>query len=89
MGFFTLELARLVGASGRVVAVDPQPRMIAGLRRRARRAELLDRIDARVFPPTSDCILTVPQGLDQNNAASVPLVSEIVARGPNDAYRFL
>ena len=28
MGFFTLELARLVGPSGRVVAVDIQPRML-------------------------------------------------------------
>lgn len=40
MGFFTLELARLVGPSGRVVAVDIQPRMLAGLRRRAARAGL-------------------------------------------------
>ena len=27
MGFFTLELARLVGPRGRVVAIDVQPRM--------------------------------------------------------------
>jgi tRNA A58 N-methylase Trm61 len=33
MCFFTLELARRVGPSGRVVAVDVQPRMIAGLKR--------------------------------------------------------
>jgi SAM-dependent methyltransferase len=48
MGFFTLELARLVGASGRVVAVDVQPRMIDGLKRRAARAGLLERVDARL-----------------------------------------
>lgn len=48
MGFFTLEIARLVGLSGRVVAVDVQPRMIEGLKRRAGAAGLLDRIDARV-----------------------------------------
>jgi SAM-dependent methyltransferase len=53
MGFFTLELARLVGPSGRVVAIDVQPQMIAGLRRRAGRAGLLDRIDARVAPATT------------------------------------
>ena len=53
MGFFTLELARLVGPSGRVVAVDVQPQMIAGLRRRAARAGLLDRIEARVAPATT------------------------------------
>ena len=47
MGFFTLELARLVGPSGRVVAPEIQPRMIAGLKRRAARAELADRVEAR------------------------------------------
>ena len=48
MGFFTLDLARMVGSSGRVVAVDLQERMLAGLRRRAARAGLMDRIDARL-----------------------------------------
>lgn len=48
MGFFTLELARLVGPAGKVVAVDIQERMLAGLRRRAVRAGLADRIEARL-----------------------------------------
>ncbi len=48
MGFFTLELARRVGPTGRVVAVDLQPRMLAGLRRRAERAGLGDRVTARL-----------------------------------------
>ncbi len=47
MGFFTLELARLVGPAGKVVAVDVQERMLAGLRRRATRAGLLARIELR------------------------------------------
>ena len=47
MGFFTLELARLVGPAGRVVAVDLQEKMLSVLRRRARRAGLADRIDTR------------------------------------------
>ena len=51
MGFFTLDIARLVGPTGRVVAIDVQPRMIRGLQRRARRAGLLERIDARLVPP--------------------------------------
>jgi ubiquinone/menaquinone biosynthesis C-methylase UbiE len=42
-----VELARLAGPSGRVIAVDIQPQMIAGLRRR---------IDARVVPSTSMCL---------------------------------
>ena len=48
MGFFTLDLARLVGPSGRVVAVDIEPRMISRLKRRAARAGLLERLDARI-----------------------------------------
>jgi SAM-dependent methyltransferase len=48
MGFFTIPLARLVGASGRIIAVDLQPKMIEGLKRRAANADVLDRIDARV-----------------------------------------
>jgi ubiquinone/menaquinone biosynthesis C-methylase UbiE len=53
MGFFTLELARLVGPAGRVVAVDIQPRMIASLKRRLSRAGLLERVDARLAPADS------------------------------------
>jgi SAM-dependent methyltransferase len=53
MGFFTLALARLVGPSGRVVAVDVQPKMIERLKRRAAKAGLLDRVDARVAPAES------------------------------------
>ena len=48
MGFFTLDLARLVGPTGRVVAVDVQPKMLETLRRRAVRAGLSDRLDLRV-----------------------------------------
>lgn len=48
MGFFTLELARMVGAAGRVVAVDIQPKMISRLKRRLAKAGLLERVDARL-----------------------------------------
>jgi len=41
MGFFTIPPARLVGASGRVVAVDLQRKMIAGLKLRAAKAGAL------------------------------------------------
>ena len=53
MGFFTLELARLVGPSGRVVAVDLQPRMLESLRRRAGRAGLMERVETRLAAPDS------------------------------------
>jgi SAM-dependent methyltransferase len=48
MGFFTLDLARLVGPSGRVVAVDIQPRMLDSLGRRAAKAGLGDRVTTRL-----------------------------------------
>ncbi len=48
MGFFTLELARLVGPRGRVIAVDVQERMLAVLRRRAERAGVSAQVETRV-----------------------------------------
>jgi SAM-dependent methyltransferase len=53
MGFFTLDLARLAGAAGRVIAVDIQPRMLDRLRRRAAQAGLLGRLDVRLAEPGS------------------------------------
>ncbi len=53
MGFFTLPLARRVGAGGRVVAVDVQPKMLASLRRRLAKAGLLERADLRLAEPES------------------------------------
>jgi SAM-dependent methyltransferase len=51
MGFFTLELARLVGPRGRVIALDIQPAMLTVLRRRARRHGLHGRLDLRLVEP--------------------------------------
>ena len=48
MGFFTLPLARMAGAAGRVVAVDVQQKMLDVLGRRARRAGIADRIEIRL-----------------------------------------
>lgn len=53
MGFFTLELARMVGDSGRVVAVDIQPKMLDRLKRRIGEAGLVDRADVRLAQPDS------------------------------------
>ncbi len=52
MGYFTLDLARMVGPAGRVVAIDVQERMLAGLRRRAARAGLGERIETRLAGPS-------------------------------------
>jgi SAM-dependent methyltransferase len=51
MGFFTLPLARMAGAAGRVVAVDIQARMLDDLRRRAAKAGLSERIETRLAQP--------------------------------------
>ncbi len=48
MGFFTLPMARMVGAKGRVVAVDIEQKMLESLRRRAGRAGLGERIETRL-----------------------------------------
>jgi len=53
MGYFTLELGRLVGSSGRVIAVDIQPKMIERLKARAAKAGLAERLDGRTVSPDS------------------------------------
>ena len=53
MGYFTIPLARLVGAAGRVLAIDLQERMLAGVRRRAERAGLGERIQLCRATPAS------------------------------------
>jgi ubiquinone/menaquinone biosynthesis C-methylase UbiE len=50
MGFFTLDLARMVGSPGHVVVVDVERRMLEALRRRLRRAGLEARVEARLAP---------------------------------------
>jgi ubiquinone/menaquinone biosynthesis C-methylase UbiE len=48
MGFFTLPMARLVGSSGRVIAIDIQSKMLDKLRSRTARAGLSSRIETRL-----------------------------------------
>ncbi len=48
MGFFSLPLARMVGERGKVICVDIQERMVNALNRRARKAGLSERIEARL-----------------------------------------
>jgi ubiquinone/menaquinone biosynthesis C-methylase UbiE len=52
MGFFTLEMARMVGPHGRIVAVDIQPQMLAALGRKAQRRGVRDRIELRLADET-------------------------------------
>lgn len=76
MGYFTLELARLVGPGGRVVAVDIQPRMLARLRERAAKAGLMTRVDVRLCKPDS-------LGIDDVTAADFCLLFAVVHEVPD------
>jgi SAM-dependent methyltransferase len=71
MGFFTLDLANLVGVSGRVIAVDIQPRMLERLKCRAGKAGLLGRIDARLASPDSMGITDLCSSIDFTLAFAV------------------
>jgi ubiquinone/menaquinone biosynthesis C-methylase UbiE len=51
MGYFSLGLAKLVGEKGKVVAVDLQPEMLAGLSKRAQAAGLESRIHPQLCQP--------------------------------------
>jgi len=51
IGYFTVPLAGLVGPAGRVVAVDLQEEMLAGVLRRAERAGVAGRIQLRRCTP--------------------------------------
>ena len=80
MGFFTLEIARLLGPSGRVVAVELQPRMLEGLRRRAAKAGLLERIEAR--PVTSGSLGVTDLAGRVDFALAFAVVHELPAARP-------
>jgi SAM-dependent methyltransferase len=80
MGFFTLELARLVGSSGRVIAVEIQPRMLDRLRRRAAKAGVLDRLDTRLAAPDSLGIADLAGAVDFTLAFF--MVHELPAAAP-------
>ncbi len=80
MGFFSLPLARMVGSEGRLLCVDIQEPMIERLRRRARRAGLLDRIETSVCTPSS-------LGLDSHRgvvdfAAALHVLHEVPDQAP-------
>ena len=50
MGFFTIPLAQMVGANGKVIAVDMQEKMLQGLKKRAQKKGVLIRIETRLCP---------------------------------------
>lgn len=79
MGFFSLPLAKLAGPSGRVVCVDMQKRMIASLKRRALKAGLAGRIDARLCSSNSLMLGDLPGRIDF--ALAFGVIHEVPDRG--------
>jgi ubiquinone/menaquinone biosynthesis C-methylase UbiE len=61
MGYFTIPLARLVGPTGHVTAVDLQPKMLEGATRRARREGLSERVSFRL---SHDADWVIPEQYD-------------------------
>jgi ubiquinone/menaquinone biosynthesis C-methylase UbiE len=53
MGFFTVPMAKMLGPTGRIVCVDVQPKMLEGLKRRAKRAGVAGRVTTRVCSESS------------------------------------
>ena len=80
MGFFTVDLARLVGPKGRVVAVDVQPKMIRKLKRRVAKAGLERRVEARLVATDSMGISDLRGTVDFVLAFAV--VHEMPSAGP-------
>ena len=71
MGFFSLPLARMVGASGKVVCVDLQEKMIQSLEKRARKAGLIERIETRLCPRNSLGLEDINEEIDFAFASAV------------------
>jgi ubiquinone/menaquinone biosynthesis C-methylase UbiE len=53
MGYHTLPMARLAGPAGHIVCVDVQQRMLRELERRARKADVAERIECRIVSSDS------------------------------------
>ena len=53
MGYFTIPMAELVGSTGRVTAIDIQPKMLSALVSRAQKKGVSDRIGTHLASPDS------------------------------------
>ena len=65
IGFFSLRFARWVGPSGKVLAIEPEPRNVASLSRRVQRAgvgDIVQRIAAAAADKPGELLLSVTPG---------------------------
>lgn len=79
MGFFAIAMAKMVAERGRVIALDVQQQMLDVLARRAARAGLSDRIQAR---------RCAPDRLDVDASVDVALAFAVIHEVP-DARRLM
>lgn len=61
IGYFSIPMAKLVGPKGKVFSVDLQAKMLEGVRKRAKKANVLDRI---CFHQVTQNNIDLKQGLD-------------------------
>ncbi|MBW1897317.1 MAG: class I SAM-dependent methyltransferase [Deltaproteobacteria bacterium] len=78
MGCFTLPLARMVGAGGKVVALEIQDKMLSVLSRRAAKAGLSQRIELRSAHPGSLGVDDLSSRIDL--AVAIHMVHEVSDR---------
>jgi len=64
MGYFSLELAKLVGVNGKVICVDMQEKMLDVLKKRATKVNLLSRIETRLCNQESLGLDDLKENLD-------------------------
>ena len=79
MGYFSVPLAELVGSSGCVTSIDVQPQMLSVLTKRAKRANVSDRITTH---------LATEESLGDHSPADFVLAFWVVHE-ISDHYRFL
>ena len=75
MGYFTLPLARMVGPTGRVIAVDIQEKMLSSLERRVRKANLSKIVETRAVKPGGMALKDLKGAVDF--VAAIHVIHEI------------
>jgi ubiquinone/menaquinone biosynthesis C-methylase UbiE len=71
MGFFSIPLARMSGASGKVICVDIQEKMLRILEKRARKAKVAARIETRLCNLPASCLHDLAGKIDFSLAFAV------------------
>jgi ubiquinone/menaquinone biosynthesis C-methylase UbiE len=79
IGYFTIPLARMVGRTGKVIAIDLQERMLKGMENRAQKSGVRDRIISHKCTPGS---------LDVSEPANFVLAFYMVHEVPDQKHLF-